>query len=222
MNYCVQESMSSYLDNRLPEPDRSYVARHLAECGECAARYENAVQLRRSLRSLPMAPAPARLATDLRILVSKEVLRRRRMGSLSAMARHGIDWCRLPIDNLMRPLALPAAGGLVSALFIFLMLIPSLGFLRNSTNDKPTALYTEASVVSMADFASRSKSSDDTVVEVEIDGSGHMVDYRVLQGQMTSEIGNLLLFTTFTPATMFLQPTSGKIVIRRSQIVVKG
>jgi hypothetical protein len=39
---------------------------------------------------------------------------------------------------------------------------------------------------------------------------------------MTGEIGNLLLFATFTPATNFLQPTSGKVVIRRSQIVVKG
>jgi hypothetical protein len=222
MNHCVQESMSSYLDNRLPEPDRRHVARHLVECGECAARYEDAVQIRRSLRSLPMAPAPARLATDLQILASKEVLRRRRMRSLSALMRHLIEECRLPIDNLMRPVALPVAGGLVSALFIFLMLIPSLGFLRDPTNDKPTALYTEASVVSMAAIASRSKGSDDTLVEVQIDGSGHMVDYRVLQGQMTSEIGNLLLFTTFTPATMFLQPTSGKIVIRRSQIVVKG
>ncbi len=214
--------MSSYLDSRLPEPDRSYVARHLAECGACAARYEDAVELRRSLRSLPMAPAPARLVTDLRILASKEILRRRRMGSLSAFLRYWIEQCRLPIDNLMRPLALPAAGGLVSAMFIFLMLIPSLAFLRDSTNDKPTALYTEASVISIADFASHSKGSDDTLVEVKIDGSGHMVDYRVLQGQMTSEIGNLLLFTTFTPATMFLQPTAGTIVIRRSQIVVKG
>ena len=145
------------------------------------------------------------------------------MGSLSAFLRYWIEQCRLPIDNLMRPLRQPAGRRTgLSALFIFLMLIPSLAFLRDSTNDKPTALYTEASVVSIADFASHSKGSDDTLVEVKIDGSGHMVDYRVLQGQMTSEIGNLLLFTTFTPATMFLQPTAGTIVIRRSQIVVKG
>jgi hypothetical protein len=49
-----------------------------------------------------------------------------------------------------------------------------------------------------------------------------MVDYFVPQGQMTSEIGNMLLFTTFTPATQFLRPTSGKVVIRLSRIVVKG
>jgi hypothetical protein len=132
------------------------------------------------------------------------------------------DRARLLIDNLMRPLALPAVGGgLTSALLIFGMLM-NLGYLRSAANDTPSTLYTEASVVKMAAFTSHGNSSDDTVIEVQIDGQGHMVDYNVLQGQMTGEIGNLLLFATFTPATMFLQPTSGKVVIRRSQIVVKG
>ena len=120
----------------------------------------------------------------------------------------------------MRPLALPLAGGLASALFSFTMLMPNLGFLRTAVNDKPTALFTEASVENVADFGSRN--SDDTLIEVEIDGQGRMVDYSVLQGQMTSDVGNFLLFTTYTPATMFLQPTSSRIVIRRSRIVVKG
>ena len=57
---------------------------------------------------------------------------------------------------------------------------------------------------------------------VLIDGQGRMVDYSVLQGQMNSDVGNFLLFTTYTPATLFLQPASGRIVIRRSRIVVKG
>ena len=129
---------------------------------------------------------------------------------------------KLWVDNLMRPLALPFAGGLASALFIFGTLVPNLGALRTSTNDRPTALLTEAAVDNVADFGSRSKTNDDTLIEVEINGQGRMVDYSVLQGKMTGEIGNFLLFTTFTPATIFLQPTSGKIVIRRSQIVVKG
>src|SRR5438046_1153516 len=72
------------------------------------------------------------------------------------------------------------------------------------------------------DFGARSKSNDDTLIEIQVDGQGRMVDYELSQGQMTSEIGNLLLFTTFTPATQFLRPTTGKVVIRLSRIVVKG
>ena len=219
----TQESLSRYLDNRLPEPERSSVFLHLAACGECATRHEQMVELHENLRSLPIALAPARLATDLRVLASKELVRNRRRSSISALMQSWRDAARLLIDNLMRPLALPfVGGGLTSALFIFGMLMPNLGFLHNAVNDTPSGIYTEASVIKVAAFASPGKSNDDTVVEVQINEQGRMVDYNVLQGQMTGEIGNLLLFTTFNPATMFLQPTAGKVVIRRSQIVVKG
>ena len=216
----VQDSISGYLDDQLSGPERGSVASHLAACRHCAAVHERMARLRENLRSLPMVAAPARLATDLQVLASKEVVRRRRMSSVAAWIQFWAGRARLVIDNLMRPLALPLAGGLASALFSFTMLMPNLGFLRTAVNDKPTALYTEASVENVADFGSRN--SDDTLIEVEIDGQGRMVDYSVLQGQMTSDVGNFLLFTTYTPATMFLQPTSSRIVIRRSRIVVKG
>jgi hypothetical protein len=219
----TQESLSRYLDNRLIEPERSSVVLHLAACGECATRQEQMVELRENLRSLPIALAPARLATDLCVLASKELVRNRRRSSIFALMQSWRDAARLLIDNLMRPLALPfVGGGLTSALFIFGMLMPNLGFLHNDVNDTPSGIYTEASVIKVAAFASPGKTSDDTVVEVQINEQGRMVDYTIVQGQMTGEIGNLLLFSTFNPATMFLQPTAGKVVIRRSQIVVKG
>jgi len=182
--------------------------------------YRRTAQVRENLRSLPVAVAPAKLATDLQVLASKEIVRRRHTGSVSALFHFWMEHARLVIDNLMRPLAVPFAGGLASALFMFGMLIPYLGLLRNPANDKPTALYTEASLESVADFGSRN--SDDTLIEVQIDGQGRMVNYAVLQGQMNSDLGNFLLFTTYTPATLFLQPASSRIVIRRSRIVVKG
>ena len=126
------------------------------------------------------------------------------MSSIPALARV-LGRVRLLFDNLMRPLALPFAGGLASALFMFVMLLPDLGVLRDPP-DTPTALYTEASVGNLANFGS--KTSDDTVVEVQVDEQGRMVDYNVLEGKMTGDFGNLLLFATFTPATVFLQPTS--------------
>ena len=218
----VQESISGYLDNWLTEPERRRVEQHLAACGECAATHDRTAQLRNAMRSIPMAAPPSRLLTDLRIMASKEVLRRRRTSSLPALKQDWTERAQLLVDNLMRPLALPFAGGLASALFMFVTLIPSIGYLRSTAQDTPSPLYTVASVDNMVDFTSRSKTSDDTVVEVQVDGQGHMVDYNVIEGKMTGEIGNLLLFATFTPATVFLQPTSGKVVIRRSRIVVKG
>ncbi len=215
--------MSSYLDNRLTEPDRLSVARHLAACQECATQQVRLARVREGLRSLPVAPIPMRLAAGLQVLASKEVVYRRRTSSVSARLKFWGESARLVIDNLMRPFALPFAGGLTSALFIFGMLVPNLGLLRTAANDTPSALYTEASVENVADFGSRA--SDDTLLEVRVDGQGRMVDYSLLQGQMNSDVGNFLLFTTYTPATVFLQPAAGRIVIRRTRrsgIVVRG
>src|SRR5262245_27705795 len=148
----VQKSISSYLDNWLAEPERRSVALHLAGCLECAALHGRTAQVRDSLRELPVALAPKRLVTDLRVLASKELVRRRHMGSLSARIEFWMEDLRLMVDNLMRPLALPFAGGLVSAMFSFAMLMPNLGFLRTAANDRPSPLYTEASVENVADF----------------------------------------------------------------------
>jgi hypothetical protein len=216
----VREHISGYLDNRLTGPDRRSVESHLASCGECAALHGRTARVRTSLRALPMAPAPPELRTQLQVLASKELVRRRQWVSVSAALGSLGASARLVIDNLMRPLAVPLAGGLTSALFLFGILVPYLGMLRNPANDRPTALYTEASLESVADFGSRS--NDDTLIAVQIDGQGRMVNYSVLQGQMTSDVGNFLLFTTYTPATIFLQPAASRIVIRRSRIVVKG
>jgi hypothetical protein len=39
-----------------------------------------------------------------------------------------------------------------------------------------------------------------------------------------AQIGNMILFTSFSPATAFGQPTAGRVWVsfRRSHIVVKG
>src|SRR5262249_1782110 len=163
----VRESISEYLDDRLTGPERRSVVSHLASCQECSALQTRMSQVRQNLRSMPAAVAPAKLATDLRGRASKEVIRRRDMSSPSALLRFCAERTRLVMDNLMRPLAAPVAGGFTSALVIFGTLIPYLGLLRIPTDVKVAALHTEASLDSAADFGS--KTSDDTLLEVQID-----------------------------------------------------
>jgi len=69
----------------------------------------------------------------------------------------------------------------------------------------------------------RVKIDDNTLIEIELDANGRVIDYSIPEGKMTSDVGNMILFTTYTPARFFGQPaTGGKIVLRRSRIVVKG
>jgi anti-sigma factor RsiW len=60
----VQESISSYLDNRLTEPERTSVARHLAGCDACAALHVQTAKLRHNLQSLAPVAAPKKLTVE--------------------------------------------------------------------------------------------------------------------------------------------------------------
>ena len=95
--------------------------------------------LSRVLRGIsPLVPPPM-LSTSLRVLASRELSRRSSKGWL--------DRVRLFADNLARPLALPFAGGVFSAVILFSMwLVPTYPMRAASGFDVPTVLTTEATV----------------------------------------------------------------------------
>jgi len=175
-------------------------------------------QVLRSLR--PRVPPPG-LTTSLRVLASREQQR-----------RAGSDWrdrVRLFGSNLMRPLALPLAGGVFSTVVLFSMwLVPTYPMRGASTFDVPTVLTTQATIKGTGPVGT---TAGDVIVELTIDGQGRMVDYRIVSGrnELTSDavrrsLENTLLFIEFTPATAFGQPTPGKVrlSLRSSYIDVKG
>jgi hypothetical protein len=221
----VRKTISALVDGRLPTDERDSVSQHLAGCRECAAHSDELWHLRKFLRQLPAAEAPERLTTQLQVIASRERAYRLATINFSAAVRYWTGKARLIFDNMMKPLALPFAGGLASALCLFSMLVPTLGFRHNFANDVPTVLYTEACVEEMAPFTF---ARDEGAIELTIDEKGRIVDYAVPAGiprrEVMSNIGNMMLFTSFTPATWFGHPTAGKLRVsfRRSHIVVKG
>jgi hypothetical protein len=199
---------------------------HLAQCPTCAQRAEQAYQLRRSLQALPAANPPAHLNTALRVLASRELARRNSRITAGAMLADWHSSARVWMNNLMRPFALPVAGGLLSTLMLFGFLMPSfIHPARIDSNDVPTALYTEASLRSTGPLFY----TDDVEVELTIDEQGRVVDYTLPPSVMRNPTlmrtieGNLLI-TRFNPATTFGKPISGKVKLsfRKLDIEVKG
>jgi hypothetical protein len=221
----VQKSISAFVDRKLPVEERERITRHLRLCRECSTYSQAVLDLRTSLRRLPARPVPEQLSSELQVLASRERARRLSRLTWSALFAYWRGRMKLVVDNMMRPLAVPFAGGLISALVLFSMLVPTLGFRHNFRNDVPIGLYTQASLDQLAPFVF---GKDDVMVELTIDKNGSIVDYCVPHGEVSKDvvnsIGNMMLFTSFTPATWFGQPTSGKIWVsfRRSHIVVKG
>ncbi|MSV27607.1 MAG: zf-HC2 domain-containing protein [Bryobacterales bacterium] len=226
-------SCSDYIDGTMAESARVAFSGHLAHCRECAGHAEELIGVGVALRSLRVPSTPASLGAELQVLASREHARHMRYLTWTSLFAEWGRAVRLATDNLMRPLALPFAGGLISTLGLFAMLLPTLGSYvpmseRILTEPRGVLgfLNTEAAVADFAPFGI----SQDFEVEVSIDQNGTVVDYSVADGGLSREamahIGNMLLFTTFSPATAFGQPTLGKVRIsfRRGQnnVVVKG
>ena len=209
--------------------DRYFVARdrwlNAAPAGNALA----ASELRKALRSLPSRMPPVDLTTRLLVIASREGQRRRAHASWKATWNTFRDDFRLWATNLMRPLAIPTAGGFISALLLFGVLAPSLAIPRVQarTNDVPTVLYTNASVKNFLPIGF--EGNDDVIVEITVDEHGKLVDYTFPNSDNTAEqihqiIENQILFTEFRPATSFGRTMSGKLRITfvSSRIDVKG
>jgi hypothetical protein len=222
----MHEMFSALLDRRVTAKQEESVLAHLESCRQCGAKFESMRELRGALRQLDKPELPARLLVGLRMLAFNDRLRRLSHVSLAARAHRWAGRVELVFENLMRPMALPFAGGVLSALVMFAMLVPSLAFPHNFRNDVPLwRLYTDPALEEMNPV----DAGDEIVVEVTIDERGRVQGYVVTQGRMTPEIennleNNLVLFSRFAPATVFGRPTWGRVLVsfRRSQISVRG
>lgn len=181
--------------------------------------------VQRLLRSLPNRGVPEHLKVGLRVIASREASRRRTVpqGKLAALWFH----FNQSFNELMRPIAIPTAGGFLSALLLFGVLSPSL-FVRGTVRDIvdiPTGLYMEPSVKSTLPL---NYDGEAMLVEVALDEYGRLIDYSPV-GSLSSveerrSIENHLLTMVFNPAVVFGQPTASKLKIwlRNNRIDIRG
>ena len=168
------------------------------------------------LKSLPSRTPPEDLKVQLRVIASREASRRRTIpqGKFAAVWYHFNQW----MAELMRPVAIPTAGGFASALLLFSMLSPSL-FVRAAvtpTADTPTVLYMEPSVKSSLPLE---YDGEAMLVEVALDEEGRLIEYSISEGSTSTRnvrrsIENHLLTMVFNPAIVFGTPTASKLKIR--------
>ena len=203
--------------------------RHFNGCRECALESERYSELRGKLRSLPKRMPPAELTTRLRVVASK--VRMESFGGAGPWSRWR-NRVELWLRNLMRPLAVPAVGGLCSAVFLFSTLVPMFksAFAMTESGDVPTMLVTTP----MLKYTDPVAFTDgDAVVDLQLDDRGRIIDFTIVSapGQQSERlrhsIENSLLFTEFWPATTFGRGVAGTVRIsfrsgRSSRIDVRG
>ncbi len=212
--------LSLYLDGAVSRDERVAIGSHLRSCAACSEEYELLRRTHQLVSEVGRKPVPQDLALRIRVALSQEMADSRRSPWTGFLVR---------TENLFNAFMVPAAAGVVTAVVVFGLLIGLLvpSAMRQS-NDVPTMLYTPPEIsFSPFGLSMGSLNADSVIVEAYVDANGRVQDYKVLSApnevkDLTPELKNMLIFTTFKPATAFGQPTASRAILSFSNIQVKG
>jgi hypothetical protein len=209
----IRNHFSDYVDNLCSIEARKSIRYHLSFCGACEEQLEQLQSVQEELRSIPRRQVPSDLAQRLRIQATRR----------TAPKPPSERW--LHIENALRPLLIPATGGVLTAIICFGLIMGSQGMPMSDTPDVAIQVVTPARVEALAPIDFNTGDSG-LVLLTEINAEGRAKGYRVLSGQRSPEIMNqldrLIYFSVFQPATNFGKPTDGEVVLSLRRITVRG
>jgi anti-sigma factor RsiW len=219
---CAQAKslFSPYLDGAVSGTEMRTLDHHLQYCGTCLQDFALLCKTQQLLVRTGRRKAPEDLALRLRVAISGEVARARRPYFSGIATR---------LENLLNAFMVPATAGLFAAVTIFAMLMGSMTIPAQANSGDVPLLFNTAPEVQQSLFrvTMDSINEDSLVIEAYVDSNGRVQDYRILSDpggtkELLPKVKNMLIFTTFRPATFMGQPTSGRAVLSFSKISVKG
>jgi len=213
---------SPYLDGAVTATQMHALSEHLQDCCRCEREYLLLRKSQQLLVGLGRKKAPLDLALKLRVAVSQEIAEVKRPRFQGLLVR---------LENAIDAFMVPVTAGLVSAVVIFGILMGFFALpetLQGNNDDVPLMLYTAPELQQSAFGTTlNSINAESLLIEASVDANGRIEDYRIISNPNDSkdllpQVKNMLIFTTFRPATTMGRPTSGRAVLSFSKISVKG
>jgi hypothetical protein len=195
---------------------------HLAVCESCRGEMEEMAQLKQWLHAMPHHAMPRELDLSIRSEYSRQA------------SFKFSDRFSMMVENILRPLALPAAAGIVVAIICFSVLLNTLWMhpaLANPSDDLQLTVRTAprsraGSYFPIVADSNSSLPDEPLLVETSVDTHGRVYSFRVLSGPNTPPVilslEKVLYFTVFDPATSFGRPTSSKAILSFRTVRVLG
>jgi hypothetical protein len=209
----IRSHFSDYLDDFCTPEALKSIRFHLVYCAACREELAQWQSLQADLRGLARRRVSPDLALRLRVRLSQH------------LNRHYWAGLRVRLENLLKPLLIPATGGILTAVVCFCLIMGSGVTPVTNTPDVPLRIVTPPRVRALApmDF-----NTDDNplVLAAQIDATGRVKRYRLLSGQnspeLTQHLDRMIYFSLFQPATTFGMPRDGEVVLSLRRITVRG
>jgi hypothetical protein len=235
----VRTKLAGYLDDAITGgarvEERVQISQHLEACNVCRQELEKFRKLSVMLSRVPKNLPPADLAVRIKVAAAQA---QNSYGWSSRLQRMK-DRAEILLDNVFRPLSVPATGGFFSAILVFVLVLQMIlpgTTVRAVQNDVALNLMRPAELVMLSDYPqSWAPEQQDLelslphglLVDVTVDSHGQMTDYQVLSGPTSQEVrrhlDQMLLFSRFSPMLSFGRPTAGgHVVLSFSAVRVRG
>jgi Putative zinc-finger len=227
----AERYLPGYLDGATSPSNHALLREHLAACEACNVQLERYRRLAVCLASVAAAPPPSDLAVRIRVQAAQS-------GAPWAGARRLWSRAVVTFENILKPLAVPATGGILTALVAFVLIVqnilvgvPMTGVVPN---DLPLNLVQPARLESLAPFpipgvmsASGQSESGNLLLEATLNSQGEVVSYKILSGPDNSavqrQIDQVMLFSRFRPQLSFGRPQAGgRVLLSFSEVHVHG
>jgi len=227
----AQRFLPGYLDGAIDSREHAGVRQHIESCAGCRNLLESYRRLVVALARVEPVQPPVNLATSIRVGAAQ-------MRSPWQVVRH--LWARgvMVFENVLEPLAVPATGGVVTALVVFALLVQNIlvGVPMSGVvpNDLPLNLVQPARLESLAPFPVPVVIATDDrpgsgllLVEATLNAQGRVVSYKILSGPSDDasqrQLDQLMMFSRFRPQTNFGLPRDGgRVVLNFSTVRVRG
>jgi hypothetical protein len=235
----VQTKLAGYLDDAITSAarveERVQIRQHLEACNVCREELERFRKLSVLLSRVPQNIPPAGLAVRIKVAAAQA----QHSQGWPSRIRRVKDRAEILLDNVFRPLTVPATGGFFSAILVFVlvlqMIVPGIT-VQAVQNDVDLNLMRQAKLLSLSDYpqAWAPEQHDlelslphGLLLDVTVDAQGHMTDYQILSGpnsqELRRQLDQMLLFSRFSPMLSFGRPTAGgHVVLSFSAVRVRG
>ncbi|HEY1950971.1 MAG TPA: zf-HC2 domain-containing protein [Bryobacteraceae bacterium] len=219
--WSVQRRSTDYVDGRLRKGELSRVEAHVAECRECAQQVQEIHDIRATLHQLRPVKAPSELRLRLQVEASRE--------RKALMETNGSRFLRLwnswafRLDELMRPITIPATGGLFSSIVLFGALAFTIGTTTRGVTYEVPVMYAERGDANLVPVELQSS----VVLTLSVNGNGRIIDYAVLDnaGSFSGDASKLQYNNISVPeipnALRLAMPTSSDIRISFTPIIFR-
>jgi hypothetical protein len=235
----VRTKLAGYLDGAVTGAalveERVHIREHLEACDYCREELQRYRKLSMLLSRVPRNLPPADLAVRIRVAAAQAVPTQ----DIPSRMRRMRDRAELLLENVFRPLSVPATGGFFSAIIVFVLvlqlIVPGIT-VRAVPNDVPLNILRPAELITLSDYPSSWAPEQHDVelslphgllIDVTVDKNGQMVAYQIISGpksvDLRHQLDQMLLFSRFRPMMSFGRPTSGgHVILSFSAVRVRG